>query len=332
MITRFKMKPELIRIVYMGTPGFAVEPLKQIIGAGYQVVAVVTAPDRPAGRGKKVSQPAVKQYITEQQPDMLLLQPENLKDQQFIRQLESLRPDIQVVVAFRMLPEAVWRIPRLGTFNLHASLLPQYRGAAPIHHAIVNGETETGVTTFLIDQQIDTGNILLQEKVKIGERETAGELHDRLMVTGADLVIRTAKGLADGTLKAYSQDRLIAPDTPLKKAPKIHKEDCRIDWSLPGGSITNLIRGLSPHPGAFTTLDRGGSDQPICKIFKASFQEFMQPHPPGTLLTDGKKYLQVAVIDGNLSVESIQLEGKRRMGIAEFLAGTRIISGQSRFS
>jgi methionyl-tRNA formyltransferase len=332
MITRFKMKPELIRIVYMGTPGFAVAPLRQIIGAGYQVVAVVTAPDRPAGRGKKVSQPAVKQYITGQHPDMLVLQPENLKDQQFIRQLESLRPDIQVVVAFRMLPEAVWRIPRLGTFNLHASLLPQYRGAAPIHHAIINGETETGVTTFLIDQQIDTGNILLQEKVNIGARETAGELHDRLMATGADLVIRTAKGLAEGTLEARSQDQMTPPDEALKKAPKIHKEDCRIEWSLQGRSIVNLIRGLSPYPGAFTTLDRGGSGQPIYKIYKASFQQTMQPHQPGTLITDGKKYLQVAVIDGTLSVESIQMEGKRRMGIAEFLAGTRIISGQYRFS
>jgi methionyl-tRNA formyltransferase len=326
------MKPEEIRIVYMGTPQFAVAPLELLIESGFQVAAVVTAPDRPAGRGKKVAHSAVKQFIALQHPEIPIYQPGNLKDPEWVQQLESLRPDLQVVVAFRMLPEAVWKIPRLGTLNLHASLLPQYRGAAPINHVIINGESETGVTTFLIDHQIDTGNILLQEKVSIGEKETAGELHDRLMQKGAALLLRTVEGLAEGSVRARSQKQLEPAEGVLKKAPKIHKEDCRIRWNREGRKVVNHIRGLSPYPGAFTMLSIKDSPPILCKIFGASFRQAEHHDQPGSIHTDGKKYLEAAVEDGYLLVESIQLEGKRRMGIGEFLAGYRFISGQSRFS
>jgi len=326
------MKPEEIRIVYMGTPEFAVAPLEQLIKSGYHVAAVVTSPDRPAGRGKKIRQSAVKQFISAQHPEIKIFQPSNLKDPEWVSELESIRPDIQVVVAFRMLPEAVWRVPRLGTFNLHASLLPQYRGAAPINHVLMNGETESGVTTFLIDHQIDTGNILMQERVAVGERETAGELHDRLMEKGAQLVLKTVKGLAEGTLQARSQEKLMPPDGTLKLAPKIHKEDCRINWSRQGRDVVNLIRGLSPYPGAFTTLVKEDQPGPICKIYEASFQDAPPKGPPGSIHSDGKKTLNVAVADGYVSIGSIQLEGKRRMGITEFLAGMKLTSGPYRFS
>lgn len=326
------MKPEEIRIVYMGTPEFAVAPLEQLIEAGYQVAAVITSPDRPAGRGKKIRHSAVKQFIATHHPEIRILQPSNLKDPEWVRQLESIRPDIQVVVAFRMLPEAVWSVPRLGTFNLHASLLPQYRGAAPINHVLMNGETESGVTTFLIDHQIDTGNILMQDRVPVGELETAGELHDRLMEKGAQLVLHTVKGLAEGTLQARSQEQLMPPDGTLKPAPKIRKEDCRIEWSDQGRKVVNLIRGLSPYPGAFTTLVKEDRTSLICKIYEASFQEAIHTDPPGSILSDGKKYLNAAVSDGYVSIGSIQLEGKRRMGITEFLAGMKLTSGRYRFS
>lgn len=326
------MKPEETRIIYMGTPEFAVRPLQQLMVEGFTVVGVVTAPDRPAGRGKKLRESAVKEFIRKQHPEVPLLQPPNLKDPGFVKTLQGLRPDLQAVVAFRMLPEVVWRVPQLGTFNLHASLLPQYRGAAPINHVLMNGETETGVTTFLIDEQIDTGNILLQQRVAIGENETAGELHDRLMAEGSRLVLKTVKGLALGSLQARSQDQFIQPGESLKKAPKITREECRIDWTRPGRTLVNQIRGLSPVPGAFTSLVTDGEQTQLWKIYLASFEPALHEEPPGMIHSDGKQTLKVAVRDGYLQIGSIQLEGKKRMEVPQFLAGFRFTSGQNRFS
>ncbi len=326
------MKPEETRIIYMGTPEFAVMPLQQLFHEGYPAVAVVTAPDRPAGRGKKLRESAVKEFIRKRHPGTPLLQPPNLKDPGFVQQLQELRPDLLVVVAFRMLPEVVWRIPRLGTFNLHASLLPQYRGAAPINHVLMNGEKETGVTTFLIDEQIDTGNILLQERIAVGATETAGELHDRLMEAGSQLVLETVRGLAAGTLKARPQDQFIRPGEPLKMAPKLNKEDGRIDWNRPGQVIVNQIRGLSPLPGAFTTLETEGNPPQTCKIFRASFEPATHHMTPGRIQTDGKKQFKVAAPDGFVHIESLQLEGKKRMETAQFLAGFRFHPEATRLS
>ena len=326
------MKAESIRIVYMGSPGFAVGPLQQLLENGFQVVGVITAPDRPAGRGKRIRHSAVKEFLTEHAYEMPVLQPENLKDPAFVKALEDLKPDLQVVVAFRMLPRAVWSIPSMGTMNLHASLLPQYRGAAPINHVIINGERETGVTTFLIDDQIDTGNILLREETTIGEQETAGELHDRLMDIGASLVLETVNQLAAGKVKAKSQDAYMDPDIPLKKAPKIFKEDCRISWDRPGREVNNLIRGLSPYPGAFTYLSRQGEDDLLCKIFSATYEALPHKDVPGTIYTDGKRRLEVAVKDGVMEVHTIQQEGKRKMEARDFLAGFSFNSERSRFS
>ena len=326
------MKAKSMRIVYMGSPGFAVGPLQQLLENGFQVVGVITAPDRPAGRGKRIKQSAVKEFLIEHARDIPVLQPENLKDPAFVKSLEGLKPDLQVVVAFRMLPREVWSIPALGTMNLHASLLPQYRGAAPINHVIINGERETGVTTFLIDDQIDTGNILLQEKTTVGEQETAGDLHDRLMEIGASLVLETLEQLAAGKVKAKSQDAFMDPEIPLKKAPKIFKADCRISWDRPGQEVYNLIRGLSPYPGAYTYLSREGEDDLLCKIFSATFEALPHKEVPGTIYTDGKHRLEVAVKDGVIEIQIIQQEGKRKMEARDFLAGFSFSNGQSRFS
>jgi methionyl-tRNA formyltransferase len=296
------------------------------------VVGVITAPDRPAGRGKKIRHSAVKDFLIQNHYMIPVLQPENLKDPAFVKELEELNPDLQVVVAFRMLPRVVWSIPSLGTINLHASLLPQYRGAAPINHAIINGEQETGVTTFLIDEQIDTGNILLQERTAIGEQETAGELHDRLMETGASLVLETVRQMSAGNLKAKSQDEYTDPKAALKRAPKIFKEDCRIRWDLPGREVSNLIRGLSPYPGAFTFLFRKEEKALLCKIFSATFEALPHKDPPGTIFTDGKRRLEVAVKDGVIDIQTIQQEGKQKMDARDFLAGFSLSRGQSRFS
>jgi len=320
------------RIVYMGTPGFAIRPLERLLESGYNVAGVITAPDNRSGRGKKLQHSAVKEYLLKVDSPVPLLQPENLKESSFLKELADLKPDLQVVVAFRMLPEAVWRIPELGTFNLHASLLPQYRGAAPINHVIMNGESETGVTTFFIDEQIDTGRIILQERTAIGADETAGELHDRLMELGAGLVLETVERITEGRLEAHSQDQFMEPDAVLRKAPKIFKEDCRIDWDLPGRTIFNMIRGLSPYPGAFTMLEREGREPLICKIFKATFESVPHTHQPGNILTDGRQSLTVAVSDGMLHIHSVQQEGKRRMDIKDFLAGFSITNGATRFS
>jgi len=323
------MDSRSLRLVYMGTPEFAVAPLQRLVEAGFNVVAVITAPDRPAGRGKKIRFSAVKEYALSK--DLATLQPENLKDPIFVAQLEALAPDLQIVVAFRMLPEVVWRIPSMGTFNLHASLLPDYRGAAPINHAIINGESRTGVSSFLIDAKIDTGNILLQEEVSIGEEESAGELHDRLMELGAGLVVKTVNKLAEGSLKAKLQEGMIPPGRKLRSAPKIHKADCRINWEEPGRRIHNLVRGLSPYPAAFSILEKEPKQKTLCKIFATQFETAEHSHFQGTILTDGKKEMKVAVNDGYLQILSLQQEGKRRMSTGEFLLGFSLTSGQSRF-
>ena len=321
-----------LRVVYMGTPDFAVPPLETLIKAGYTVVAVITAPDKPAGRGKKIRVSAVKQFVLHLDQDLPILQPANLKDPAFVKVLRDLEPDLQIVVAFRMLPEIVWRIPRSGTFNLHASLLPQYRGAAPINHAIINGETETGVTTFMIDEKIDTGKILLQENTAIGDMETAGELHDRLMALGAKLVLETVTLINEGNLKAHSQESFFNREEELRNAPKIHKEHCRISWDQPGREVNNLIRGLSPYPAAFTTLEKSAGKKILCKVFSATFKVTDHHESPGSIRTDGKKTLEVAVKDGFIQIHSIQQEGKRRMDVRDFLAGINLFSEPCRFS
>ena len=326
------MSNHFAHIVYMGSPGFAVRPLQVLLEAGCNVVGVITAPDRRAGRGKKIRYSAIKEYLLQQDKHIPILQPENLKDPTFIRELDALKPDLQIVVAFRMLPEVVWSIPSMGTFNLHASLLPQYRGAAPINHVIINGESETGVTTFFIDEQIDTGKILLQVRTAIGADETAGELHDRLMELGAGLVLETVLQISSGQLNAKSQDQYPDSGSGLKKAPKIFKEDCRIDWNLPGKKLFNLIRGLSPYPGAFTLLEREQGEPLLCKIFTATYEDAPPRDTPGTISTDGKRTLKVAVKDGAIHIHSIQQEGKRKMEIKDFLAGFSLTNGVYRFS
>jgi len=306
-----------LRIVFMGTPEFAVTSLKALVDNGYNVVGVVTAPDRPSGRGQKLHQSDVKQYAISQ--GLPLLQPEKLKDENFLGDLKSLNPQIQIVVAFRMLPEVVWEMPQMGTFNLHGSLLPHYRGAAPLNWAIINGDTETGVTTFLLKQEIDTGNILFQEKVKIGPEDTIGELYDVLMKIGAKLVLKTVDAIAEGNVTPLAQD-LLAINPEKLHAPKIFKENCRIDWTKPGIVINNLIRGLSPYPAAWTNFRCPGSEIGV-KIFKAAIEQADHQCNPGEILSDNKKYLKIAVTDGFLHILDLQLAGKKRMGIEEFLRG-----------
>ena len=314
------MHPKEIRIIFMGTPDFAVESLKALVENGYQVVGVITAPDKPAGRGRQLTESAVKQFAVES--GLRVLQPEKLKNPEFIAELESLKADLQIVVAFRMLPEIVWNMPPLGTINLHGSLLPQYRGAAPLNWAIINGETETGVTTFLLSHEIDTGQIIFQEKVSIAENDTVGDLHDRMMGIGAKLVLKTVDALADGNVNAIDQAQMIDKQERIKQAPKIFKDDCRIDWTRDAESIRNLIRGLSPYPTAWTELihpDKG--DILTAKIFSAVRDNSSLPAAPGTLQTDGKKFLKIACTDGWLSITEIQLSGKKRMKIDELLHG-----------
>ena len=314
------MDEKNIRIVFMGTPEFAVSSLDALMKNGYRVVGVITAPDKPAGRGKKVSESAVKKYAVEN--GMKVLQPVKLKDPEFLSELRSLQPDLQVVVAFRMLPEVVWDMPRLGTFNLHASLLPQYRGAAPLNRAVINGETETGVTTFLLNHEIDSGKILFREKMPIGENETAGEVHDLLMVKGAALVLKTVDALASGKIDPLPQDDLTGKGIVLKTAPKIFKEDCRIDWSKDAEQIRNLIRGLSPSPGAWTSLQNKESRiKTDLKIFFAE-KELTENLPvPGSILSDGKHFFKIACRNGWIKVTDLQLAGKKRMKTDEFLRG-----------
>lgn len=305
-----------LRIVFMGTPDFAVGSLKKILEAGLEVVGVITAPDRPAGRGRKVQESAVKQFAEQHQ--LKILQPTNLKDEDFLNELKALNANVQVVVAFRMLPKAVWQMPEYGTFNLHASLLPQYRGAAPINWAIINGETETGVTTFFIDEKIDTGNIILQKTEKISPQDTVGTLHDRLMGIGADLVVETCRQIEAGTISLKKQDE----GNELKPAPKIHKETCEIDWTAPMNAIHNHIRGLSPYPGAWSTLFSGDKKEQI-KIFISQPETGNHSYNVGKLLVD-KKTMKVAVKGGYIHLLELQLPGKRRMKVQEVLNGLNL--------
>ena len=311
------MDGKQLRIVFMGTPEFAVSSLKALVEKGYNVVGVVTAPDRPSGRGLQLHHSDVKKYA--QSCGLPLLQPEKLKDESFLQELKSLNADIQIIVAFRMLPELVWKMAPLGTFNLHGSLLPLYRGAAPLNWAIINGDQETGVTTFLLKQEIDTGNILFQEKVRIGPDETVGELHNRLMLLGADLVIRTVDALADGTIIPLPQFSLNIESERLH-APKIFKESCKIDWKKPVVVISNLVRGLSPYPAAWTNFTGVASETGV-KIFKASVESCGHHCQPGEILSDNKTYLKIACADGFLHIKDLQLAGKKRLDIAPFLRG-----------
>jgi len=312
---------ETPRIVYMGTPHFAVEPLRAIIDAGYNVLTAVTVPDKPAGRGLKPQPSAVKVFA--EQNNIPVLQPEKLKNPNFIQDLKKLNPDIIVVVAFRMLPKEVWQIPRLGTFNLHASLLPQYRGAAPINWAIINGEKQTGITTFLLESQIDTGNIILQQTIPIGDTETAGELHDRLMYQGAVLVVETIKMLENGMVSPIPQQQ-IRIDGELKTAPKIFKETCRINWNEPCHKVFNLIRGLSPYPTAWTEVKIRKSNVDavvILKIYYADKLDINHTFTPGTIRTDGKTHIHIYCSQGAIAIKTVQQAGKKTMGVEEFLRG-----------
>jgi methionyl-tRNA formyltransferase len=312
-----------LRIVYMGTPQFAVEPLRAILGNGYQVAAVVTTPDKPAGRGQKLSQSAVKIFAESQ--NLKVLQPEKLKDQVFINELNRINPHIIIVVAFRMLPEIIWQIPSMGTFNLHASLLPQYRGAAPINWAIINGEHETGITTFLIDQKIDTGGILLNKKVSISPSESAGELHDRLMLLGGELVVNTIELLSSGNAKAIPQEQIIDSNIQIKSAPKLFKETTRIDWNRSATEIHNLIRGLSPYPAAWCELQSANGQTTTAKIFRSQVVDNKIIQEKGTIESDGKTFINVQCGEGQISISEIQLAGKKNLSIKDFLLGFREI-------
>ncbi len=323
----------------MGTPDFAVESLRILVENKYNVVAVITAPDKPVGRGQKLGMSPVKEYLLENAPNIPILQPEKLKNSEFLKELRSYQADLQIVVAFRMLPEVVWMMPNLGTFNLHGSLLPQYRGAAPINWAIINGEIETGVTTFFLKQEIDTGSIIFQEKEPISLTDNVGDIYNRLMHRGARLVLKTVKAIESGIYPQQPQDE----SGEIHHAPKIFKETCQIDWNQPVKKVHDFIRGLSPYPVAWTILN-----DKTCRIYEArmlevdlelpllsvtSESEFQLPtensekHTQttiGTYITDGKKYLHFQCADGILAIENLQLEGKKRMGIEEFLRGYRL--------
>jgi len=303
-----------LRIVFMGTPEFAVASLDALVKAGYRIVAVVTAPDKPAGRGMKLTQSAVKQYAVEK--GLPVLQPEKLKNPEFVEELRSLKADIQVVVAFRMLPEIVWNMPPLGTINVHGSLLPQYRGAAPINWAVINGESQTGVTTFRLKHEIDTGNILLQESFPILETDNAGTVHDKMKEIGAQLLVKTIQGIENGTIQEKPQDSY--PESELKHAPKIFTETCRINWEAPAKACINLIRGLSPYPGAFTQFQGK-----TLKIYAAERKHGQPSGVPGQWETDYKTYLRFACTDGYIYATEIQPEGKKKMAVADFLRGFR---------
>lgn len=317
------------RIVFMGTPEFAVASLDALVSSGYKVVACVTAPDKPSGRGLKVNESAVKKYAVEH--GIPVLQPVKLKDPDFLSELESYKADLFVVVAFRMLPEQVWRMPPLGTFNLHAALLPQYRGAAPINWAVINGERITGVTTFMIDQNIDTGGIMLRQECRISDEDTAGDVHDKLMPLGAKLVLETVQGIIEKNIETRVQRSFIQGAEVLKPAPKLTKELCHIDWNAPTVKIYNLIRGLSPVPTAYTELVREGAAPVQLKIFfgkKVMGDDYLaicggNPAVPGTVLSDGKTYMAIATADGAISLEDVQLAGKKRMDVKVFLQGFR---------
>lgn len=313
----------------MGTPDFAVASLKALVDGGYNIAGVITAPDKLAGRGNKLTESAVKKYAVEN--NLKVLQPEKLKNPEFLAELENLKADLQVVVAFRMLPEVVWNMPPMGTFNLHGSLLPQYRGAAPLNWAVMNGETKTGVTTFLLDHKIDTGKIIFKKETPIGENETVGDVHDRLMEIGAKLVVETVDAIAEGNIQAIQQTDLIEGND-IKHAPKIFKEDCEIDWNKDSETIRNLIRGLSPYPTAWTNMINQKTGAEIqAKIFFAEKTVSEKVTLPGTIETDGKTFLKIACGNGWLQITDLQIAGKRRMKTDEFIRGFQQI-GEYQFS
>ena len=310
---------DLPRIVFFGTPDIAVASLNAIVKAGYPVRGAVTAPDMPAGRGLKIKASPVKDYA--ERRNIEVAQPPDLTSKEFIRLLQEWKPDIQVVVAFRLLPKEVWTLPAMGTFNLHASLLPQYRGAAPINRVLINGETETGVTTFFLQEKVDTGNIILQEKTPVHPDETAGELHDRLMHLGSEAVVRTLEMIASRDVRLISQDQLMGPGTLLKKAPKIHKEDCRIKWDQDVFSVHNQIRGLSPHPAGFSVFAGNDGQDYYLKIFRSKPEQEEHTYSPGTVITDGKTFFRIAARNGFTSLLHVQVSGRKAMAVGEFLHG-----------
>ncbi len=310
-----------LRIVYMGTPEFAVESLKRLVEGGYNIVGVITMPDKPMGRhGSVLQQSPVKQYAVSQ--GLKVLQPEKLKNEEFVAELRSLNADLQIVVAFRMLPEVVWSMPRLGTFNLHASLLPQYRGAAPINWAVINGDTETGITTFFLKHEIDTGEIIDQVRVPIADTDNVEVVYERLMRLGGDLVLKTVDAILEGSVKTIPQEEL-AQVGELRPAPKIFKETCRIDWTIGVKRIYDFVRGLSPYPAAWTELYQEGADPIMLKIFETEKLFCEHSLAPGTIVTDCKTYFKIASSDGYVNVLSLQLAGKKRMEINDFLRGYR---------
>ncbi len=313
------MEKKDLRIVYMGTPEFAVESLKRLVEGGYNVVAVITMPDKPMGRHGSVLQPSpVKQYAVSQ--GLKVLQPEKLKDEAFVEELRSLKADLQIVVAFRMLPEIVWNMPPMGTFNLHASLLPQYRGAAPINWAVINGDTETGITTFFLKHEIDTGEIIDQVKVPIADTDNVEVVYDKLMMLGGDLVLKTVDAILEGNVKTIPQEEL-ANIEELRSAPKIFKETCRIDWNAGVKKVYDFVRGLSPYPAAWTELKQDEAAPVMLKIYETEKIFCEHNHRLGTVVTDNKTYLHVASTDGYVNILSLQLAGKKRMPVADFLRG-----------
>ena len=321
---------ENLRIVYLGTPDFAVEPLRRLIekqkacdSCGYEIVGVVTMPDKMINkRGNQLLMSPVKQYAVSQ--GLPVLQPESLKDEAFQEELRALRADLQIVVAFRMLPESVWNMPRLGTFNLHASLLPQYRGAAPINWAIINGDKETGVTTFFLKHEIDTGDVIYRDVVAIGEKDNAGTLHDKLMLQGGETVLRTVEAIVNGDVKAIAQDTMFATEQELRPAPKIFRETCRIDWEKDVCAVYDFVRGMSPYPAAWLELADVEGKVVAVKVYEVAKEFAEHNFETGTLLTDGKSYAKVAVKGGYVSLVDVQLAGKKRMPIADLLRGFSI--------
>lgn len=311
-----------IRIAFFGTPEFAASQLEAILASGYEVAVVVTMPDKPAGRGRKIQYSDVKKTALEH--GLPLLQPEKLKDPSFLEQLAAYQADLFIVVAFRMLPAVVWQMPRLGTFNLHASLLPQYRGAAPINFAIINGETETGLTTFFLNEEIDKGAVIMREKVAIRPDETAGELHDELMQLGNKVVVETIRKIEKGEVKALPQEELVEGQD-LKPAPKISKEFCMADWSQDCQTVYNHIRGLSPYPAAHTCIKSENGVNIDLKIYESAIERCTHDTPVGDVVTDNKKYLKIALKDGFIHLTSIQQAGKKAMSIDDFLRGTQLM-------
>ena len=310
-----------LRIVFMGTPEFAVASLRRLVDEGYNIVAVVTTPDKPAGRGQKLHESDVK--VAAKELGLPILQPERLRDEAFVEAMRELQPDLGIVIAFRMLPEIIWAMPKYGTFNLHASLLPQYRGAAPINWAVINGEQKTGITTFLLNHEIDKGAIIGQMEMPIGEDDTVGTMYDKLMVSGCDLVVDTVERIAAGDYTATEQMHI--DESTLKPAPKIFKEDCRIDWSWEGRRIVNFVRGLSPYPAAWTPMFIDGKEQGSAKIFRATFAAAQHSQSAGAVYSDGKGSLKVACADGWVEIHELQVAGKRRMATRDLLLGLRNI-------